>query len=540
MKMLSFPLMFLAVAASLWPTTGMSATTPAPGFELLKWESTEKVKLDDFAGEIIILDFFAYWCTPCRKASSEIEGGIQKYYAAKKGNPHGVPVRVISINIEKDNPKLTARYIKDTEIGFVLDDFEGELLEKLGGTATPFIAVIDGTHATREAPDFRLVYKNAGFKGTKQLRSLIDGIKPPPKPAAARSSASGIIETASGPLVEPRGEISFESFLASDIKITSTNIGYGQKHGDTEWRVNYVLNTFSEDYEPFRLFDFLGFPEQLSETYHAGIFSLRRKISEPLTLSVSGGGSKGFTDYRSLWLANYYKQQFSFVPGYESPEPYGYNVSAGLRWEYLPATGFFDASFFYAYNEIAPGYEFEPVASELLQGQRLLETYSPTLRFENLVTRRLRMLNEIQTTFTTGRETRFAYRNSLNLAVGEKWVVRSLGGYTFENPTLRAWYAGATLELEVAPLWLVNLSGLYYHDTGEIENSAFISTAAPGLVTWQGGLGLRCAGEKSSFNISLAPVWSNYDAVSAGTRPFTFLYRDRDWVSVQAAWSVIF
>ena len=531
--------MFLVVAITTWPTSGISANTPAPRFELLKWESPEKVKLDDFAGKIIILDFFAYWCAPCRKASSEIEGGIQKYYASKNGNPHGAPVQVVSINIEKDNPKLTARYIKDTGIGFVLNDFTGDLLEKLGGTATPFIAVIDGTHSTRATPDFRLVYKNAGFKGTKHLRSIIDGIKPPPKPAAANSSSSGIIETASGPPVERRGEISFESFLSSDIKTTSTTIGYGQKHGDSEWRVNYILNTFSEDYEPFPLFDFLGFQESLSETYNAGIFSFRRKLSEPLTLSVSGGGSKGFTDYRSLWLANYYKQQFSFVPGYESPEPFGYNASTGLRWEYLPATAFLDASFFYAYNEIAPGYEFEPVASELLQGQRLLETYSPTLRFENLVTRRIRMLNEFQTTFTTGRETRFAYRNSLNLAVGEKWVMRSLGGYTFENPTLRAWYAGATIEYEIAPPWLVNISGLYYHDTGEIENSAFISTAAPGLATWQGGLGLRYAGEISSFSISVAPVWSNYDPVSAGTRPFTFLYRDRDWVSIQAALSII-
>ncbi len=228
------------------------------------------------------------------------------------------------------------------------------------------------------------------------------------------------------------------------------------------------------------------------------------------------------------------------MPGYEKPNPKGVNSSAGLRWEYQPTTGFVDASFLYGYDEIAPGYDFEPQAGGLLRGRKVLHSYSPALKFENVLTPRIRTLNEFQLTFTSGRETRHSYRGSVNVALGERWVWRTSGGYTHEDPTLRAWFVGSTLEFEITPSWLVSVSGLYYHDTGEIENSLLISSAAPGLETWQGGLGLRYVGRRYSFNVSAAPILADYQPVAVGTRPFTNLYRDRTWASVQAAWAVEF
>lgn len=532
--------LFVALLAPGSNVRAESAPVAAPDFALPKWESGETVKLADFAGEIIVLDFFAYWCAPCRKASVELEGGIQKFYAAKHGNPHGVPVRVVSVNIEADNAKQTAQYIKDTGAEFVLNDRDGKLLEKLGGTGTPFIVVIDGTRATKETPDFRVLYKNAGFEGTKKLRQIIDGLKPVPKPAAAKSGDGAAMEAATGSPVTRTGEISFETMLASDIQLTSTALSYGQQKGGTDWKLTYTHNTFGEDYEPFKLFDFFGYSERVEENYDGGSVSVRQKLGERLTLSAAGGAYAGFTDFRSVWLANYYKQQFNFVPGYESPTPRGFNAATGLRWEYQPTTGFVDAGFLYANDEIAPGYEFDTLVGELARGREFLQTYSPSLKFENVLTSRLRTLNEFQLTFTTGREVRYAYRGAVNIALGERWVWRTSGSYTREDPTLRAWHVGATLEFEITPHWLVNISGLYYHDTGEVENSLLISTAAPGLQTWSGGLGLRYVGTASTFSVSVAPVWADYQTVAIGTRPFTNLYQDRTWISVQAAWAITF
>jgi thiol-disulfide isomerase/thioredoxin len=511
-----------------------------PAFDLPRWDSTNRVRLPDFAGQIVVLDFFAYWCVPCRRASAEIEPGIAKYYAEKKGNPHGVSVRVLAVNIEAGNPKQTAQFIKEVGADFVANDTGGKLITQLDGAGTPFIVVIDGTRGTKESPEFRIVYKRAGFEGTKKLRQVIDAVKPAHPAEKTSARHAGDPEHATGPPVVRKGGIAFESLLSSDIQLTTTTFNYGQQQGGTEWNLSYTHNTYGEDYEPYRPFDFLGFAERLDESYDSGQVSLREKLGDPFTLLAGGRVYSGFTDYRSLWLANYYKQQFSFVPGYTEPDPQGFNASTGLRWEYQPTTGFVEANFLYANDEIAPGYEFEPELGTAVHGRDILHTYAPSLKFENILTSRIRTLNEFHLTLTSERQPRYTYRGSVNVALSERWVFRTIGGYTQEDPTLRAWHVGSTLECEFAPRWFISASGLYYTDTGEIENSLFISTAAPGLTTWQGGMGLRYAGERMSFHLAAAPVWSEYEPVQVGTRPFTNLYRDREWISIQAAWAFEF
>ena len=535
-----FVALAILVTRALQTVAHAAGSESDPQFDLQKWESDSRIKLVDYAGRIVVLDFFAYWCVPCKRATAEIEGGIQKYYAGKNGNPSGIPVQVIAINIERDKPKLTRQFIDQTGAGLVANDFDGALLAKLDGAATPFVVVIDGKRGTKEAPEFRVVYKNAGYEGTKRLRQIIDAIKPQKKASNRQGSTGPAIEAATGPPAETKAEISFDGLFSSDIAVTSSGASVRHKRGGTEWRLGYVHTTYDVDYRPFRQFDFLGAAESLDEESNGLQAGLKHSVSERLTLNLSGAAYDGFTDYRSLWFANYYRQQFGLAPDYDVPEPRGFNAAGGARWEYQPTTGFVEASFRYANDEIAPGYELDQLTSRLLRGREILHTYAPSLKFENVLTRRIRAQHELELRITSGREHRYIYRGSVNVALGEDWVWRASGGYTHENPTLRAWFVGATLEYEFAPRWLLNLSGLNYRDTGEIENSLFISTSAPGLRVSQIAPGIRYLGERASLSVSAGPIWSRYDELELGSRPFTNLYNDRDWFYAQAAFALQF
>ena len=52
--------------------------TPAADFTL-KSNSGENIRLEELAGQVIFINFWASWCGPCRKELPELEGLYQKY-----------------------------------------------------------------------------------------------------------------------------------------------------------------------------------------------------------------------------------------------------------------------------------------------------------------------------------------------------------------------------------------------------------------------------------------------------------------------------
>jgi thiol-disulfide isomerase/thioredoxin len=98
--------------------------TISPDFTITNRLTGEPFNLYDLEGQVIILDFFAFWCPPCAFSSPDLEENIQKRFAALGGNESGIPVTVVSVNIEPEDANKTDEFIAEVGAELVIDDFD--------------------------------------------------------------------------------------------------------------------------------------------------------------------------------------------------------------------------------------------------------------------------------------------------------------------------------------------------------------------------------------------------------------------------------
>lgn len=107
----------------------------APDFELLDVNG-KKVKLSDFKGKIIILDFWATWCPPCR---AEIPGFIELY---KKYKDKGV--EIIGISLDEGGVRDVLPFIKEFGVNYTILIGNYKVTQDYGGIrGIPTTFVID-------------------------------------------------------------------------------------------------------------------------------------------------------------------------------------------------------------------------------------------------------------------------------------------------------------------------------------------------------------------------------------------------------------
>jgi thiol-disulfide isomerase/thioredoxin len=82
--------------------------TKAPAFTLQDTEG-RNVSLDDYKGKIVILDFWATWCPPCRKGIPDL---------VELQNEYGKDLVVIGISLDQQTKPDVVPFIKEYRINY--------------------------------------------------------------------------------------------------------------------------------------------------------------------------------------------------------------------------------------------------------------------------------------------------------------------------------------------------------------------------------------------------------------------------------------
>ena len=115
-------------------TQAATVSVEAPDFTL-KSRDGDNLRLSEERGNIVIVNFWASWCGPCREELPEFEALYQNY--ADMG------VTVYAVNVDDQSEKAN-KLLEDISVSFpVLYDPDGEVSELYDVSAMPTTVMID-------------------------------------------------------------------------------------------------------------------------------------------------------------------------------------------------------------------------------------------------------------------------------------------------------------------------------------------------------------------------------------------------------------
>jgi thiol-disulfide isomerase/thioredoxin len=136
--------------------------SPAPQFTLAA-RSGHNVSLAQYRGQVVMINFWASWCGPCRQEMPLLEGIYKRY--------NKLGFTLLGVNVEPD-PKLAEEWLKDTPVSFpILYDKESTVSKLYEVAGMPSTVIVD------RAGKLRMVHR--GYKPGDEneyldsIRSLI-------------------------------------------------------------------------------------------------------------------------------------------------------------------------------------------------------------------------------------------------------------------------------------------------------------------------------------------------------------------------------
>ncbi len=142
-----------------------------------------RVSMDSLAGKVVLIDFWATWCGPCRKALPHMRKIVQKF--------QGQPFVALSISLDSDEAKWK-QFVAQNEMTWLQvrdGGFKGPIATQFGVTAIPATFSID---ADGVLEDQRVGDADIEGKLKKLIAQAMEREKQnPPAEAAVQANGSG-------------------------------------------------------------------------------------------------------------------------------------------------------------------------------------------------------------------------------------------------------------------------------------------------------------------------------------------------------------
>ncbi len=140
---------------------------PAPAFELKDLEG-KVVKLSDYKGKVVILDFWATWCGPCLGSFPGMKKLVEEY----QKDPGVAFVFINTWQDEANKEQVVREFLEKNQYPFyVLMDSEDKVVADYGVSGIPTKFVID--------PKGKIRFKSVGFEGdtekmVKEVKLMVE------------------------------------------------------------------------------------------------------------------------------------------------------------------------------------------------------------------------------------------------------------------------------------------------------------------------------------------------------------------------------